>query len=222
MSAFIENKDWEIFNAISKLRALDFALLIPFPKNGNISEISGALEFLSAPYFFTTEASDWDTLQFLASFNITDVYITEALGFDLKEVAKFCQAKNIKVRAYPNVAQGKYSEQSGLKKFFIRPEDVQILEPYIDTFEFWGPIDRQDTLLHIYTELKQWFGELSELILDLNYNIDSRTIPPQFAVIRSSCGKSCMRNGKCRICEHMADLAHTLEEKNLVIKTSNN
>ena len=170
------------------------------------------------PYFFNKKINNWDELNGYISLGVSDVYIVEDMGFDLEAVKNAATVAEVRVRAFANVAQSSFNASAALKKFFIRPEDIELYSDYIDTIEFFGDTKQQEVLYKIYTKDQKWFGKLNELILDFNSDIDSRYIIPRFAERRINCRKDCVRGGKCRMCERIEALSHTLEEANLIIK----
>ena len=109
-----------------------------------------------------------------------------------------------------------------IKKFWIRPEDVEVYGQYIDTIEFFGTPQQVGVLLKVYKEDKKWFGQLKEIIFGLKSDLDSRYIVPRFAEQRVSCKKECLKGGKCRICERVVDLSHSLKDANLIITQKKN
>lgn len=169
------------------------------------------------PYFFGEFVDKWDTLMSFIKMGVTDVYIVNELGFELENVSKICKENNVLIRTFPNVAQSssKIDNLDKLKAFFIRPEDVSFYEPYIDVFEFFGPLDRQSVLYEIYTSGK-WLGDLNELIIGLGISIGSRTILPMFGEERVNCGKKCYY-GQCIICEKIMVIANQFKEAGIEI-----
>lgn len=171
-------------------------------------------------FFFDVFVDKWDTLISFIKMNVSDVYIVNELGFELKNVSKVCKDANVNIRVFPNVAQtsSKIDNFDMLKAFFIRPEDIYAYEPYVDVCEFFGPLDRQSVLYEIYKSEK-WLGDLQELIIGLNFSIGSRTILPCFGEERVNCGKKCYY-GQCIICDKIKTISSQLKEAgvDLVIK----
>lgn len=172
------------------------------------------------PYFFGDFVDKWDTLISFIKLGVTDVYIVNELGFELKNISKVCKKNNVKIRVFPNVAQtsSKIDNLNKLKAFFIRPEDIYVYESYVDVCEFFGPLDRQSVLYEIYTKGK-WLGDLRELIVGLGFSIGSRTILPCFGEERVNCGKKCYY-GQCIICDKIMTISNQLKEAGveLVVK----
>jgi hypothetical protein len=171
------------------------------------------------PFFFADFVNNWERLYQIVENNPTDVYICEDLAFDIINVSDFLKRRGIRIRAIPNVAQSSWSNCPTVKKFFIRPEDVQFYEEYIDTFEFFGNNDK--IYYKIYAEDKFWFGNLGELILSgSDLKLDSRAVLPYFATTRLNCNHKCLKGGFCKMCEVCENLSKTMSEKELFFKVN--
>ncbi len=186
-------------------------------------EIAERLKAHGIPFFFDQLISDWDMLNGVLDFGVTDVYIVENLCFELDAVAAKVHSYNTKVRVFPNVAQSSWKSTPALKKFFIRPEDIDTYEDYVDVIEFWdGGLENQKHMefvfQKVYTKSKKWSGQLKEIIYDLDSDIDSRFVIPRFAEMRIKCGKKCQKGGKCNICGTIEDLSKTLEKAEIMVK----
>lgn len=139
--------------------------------------------------------------------------ITEALGFELEDIAALAHKLQVQIRVYPNVAQGARSELPGIYKFWIRPEDIEVYEDCVDVCEFfYDKYEKQQIFYEIYKKDKKWMGELGELIIGLPLGFNSMKIIPRFAYKRKRCGRQCLKGGKCRICHRVMELAETLEK----------
>ena len=92
---------------------------------------------------------------------------------------------------------------------WIRPEDMDMYEPYIDTIEFGRVnLDQERALFRIYTEQKKWSGDLGLIIQDINYMGTNRMIPSDLTKKRLNCGQRCQIDAKCHYCWRMLDLAN--------------
>lgn len=169
-------------------------------------------------YFFSIFVNNIDAFYILVNSGVSDIYIVEALGFELNKLSKVAKEHNVKVRVFPNMAQALGPEIPDLKKFFIRPEDLQDYEEFIDVCEFFYEDEKCINYFHIYKDKKEWFGDLSEIIGGLNSKLDSRYILPKFGELRSRCGKKCFRGEPCHICDLIAETADTLEEAGIGIE----
>lgn len=209
------SKNLDIIEAAKKIHK-NIAVLLPYEQK----DVAIDLSEMNVDFFFKEFVSGWDTLMSFVNYGVSDIYIVNELGFELKEVAKVCHNKNVKVRVFPNVAQygNKIKNLNNFNSFFIRPEDIALYEPYVDVCEFFGPLDRYSVLYDIYTK-GTWIGDLKDLIIGLDFSIANNTIMPLFGERRLNCGKKCYQ-GKCIICEKITSVAQQLEEANLVVRKS--
>lgn len=213
----LQYKEIERLNAIYAENKLNFSIKLP-KYNEKIKDL---LSNLQIPFFFDWIITDWDELLGYIQLGVSDVYIGNNLGFELDKVAEVAHQNNVQIRVFPNVAQSSWKETSGLKKFFIRPEDVTFYSDYVDVFEFWGAdLKKQEIFYKIYSK-QEWFGSLNEIIYELNEELDSRYIIPRFAEKRVRCKKECLKGGKCQICDRIKELSHTLEEAHIIVDYNN-
>lgn len=205
----------KIISIYNENENIKFDIQLPFYNQKFIEELKNT----NLKYFFKTSADTWDKFTGLISQNVSDVYITDELAFELDKVAEIAHKNNIKVRIYPNIAQSKWDKLPDILKFFVRPEDIEMYKPYVDVCEFYGDkVQQIDTYYKIYSEDKKWFGDLQEIIIGLDSKIDSRYIIPRFAEKRIKCGKDCLKNGKCEVCKRILDLSEQLESAHLIVQ----
>lgn len=211
----IVNNLKKIISIYNENKDIKFDIQLPFYNQKFMEELKDT----NLKYFFKAAANSWDKFTGLISQNVSDIYITDELAFELDKVAEIAHKNNIKVRVYPNVAQSRWDKLSDILKFFIRPEDIEMYEPYVDVCEFYGDKAQQiDTYYKIYQEDKKWFGDLQEIIIGLDSKIDSRYIIPRFAEKRIKCGKDCLKGGKCEMCKRILDLSEQLENAHLIVQ----
>ena len=211
----IVNNLKKIISIYNENKDIKFDIQLPFYNQKFMEELKNT----DLKYFFKAAANSWDKFTSLISQNVSDIYITDELAFELDKVAEIAHKNNIKVRIYPNVAQSRWDKLSDILKFFIRPEDIKMYEPYVDVCEFYGDKAQQiDTYYKIYQEDKKWFGDLQEIIIGLDSKIDSRYIIPRFAEKRIKCGKDCLKGGKCEMCKRILDLSEQLENAHLIVQ----
>lgn len=213
---FLSNDSIELFVHIKeKYPKLNFVLFFSESEKDLLEEVQKK----GLKYFFTNYVNNWDNLHHIASLKPTDVYVVEALCFELEAVSKFLHSHGIDVRCFANVAQSSAESTPALKHFFIRPEDVDFYEPYIDCIDFFGH-DLKDHQINTYYKIykydKEWYGQLKEIIIGLKSDIDSRFIIPAFPKHRLNCGKRCLKGRRCRICETIEETAATLEKKGVI------
>lgn len=182
--------------------------------------INAKLEkYPDAKFFFTFCCSNWDTFYILKNIKVTDIYIDAGLGFELDKLAPLAHEANMQIRAFPNIAKSFWDDIPDLQKFWIRPEDTELYEDYIDVYEFaYANYEQQKVYYEIYFKDKKWYGDLKEIIFDLKDSLNSTTLLPNFAERRIKCGRRCMKGGTCQMCKVISDLAKTLKEKELLIE----
>lgn len=222
----VDTKDFDVHNEYKKLNAIqeqypEYNVQVCFGVDAPIDEAAQIGEQLKYPWFSHRHIGDWDTLDYYLSKGVAQVYITEALGFDMEIVSKLCHAKGVSVRIYPNVAQSCVRTGPAVKKFFIRPDDISYYEPYIDVIEFWCDEQQQPIYKRIYDNQK-WFGPLREIIKDFNSDFDNKHILPVFGATRVNCGKKCMRGRHCTICDKLYDVSVALKDSNIIVQKKEN
>ncbi len=201
------------FKMLKQVYNYNFTLRIP-----RDDKLIKLLQENEVPFWIKTYVSNWDTLSYFLSLGVTDVTIIEEMGFEIDKVAAAAHQCGTKVRILPNVAQSSVMELEGIKKFFVRPEDIPDYEPYVDVCEFFGSPKSVETYYKIYAIDKQWFGDLSEIIISLNTPLDSRSVDPEFGRRRLKCGKRCLKGSVCKYCEIAKQFAKTLIDRNLIFK----
>lgn len=219
--SFLENNDLNRFIEIkNKYPSLNFYFKLRNPAidKDSLLLFKKIKEKTSIPYFFEVFINDWDILYGYINMKVSDIYIAEALCFELDKVSPLLHNHGIKIRTFPNVCQTSWKETPPLKTFFIRPEDVDIYSNYIDTLEFFSNLSSIETLYKIYAIDQKWFGKLAELITGFNSTIDNKFIAPNFAERRINCNKKCLKGGKCDICNKIETLSKVLEKNNLLFK----
>lgn len=180
-------------------------------------KIIDTLKKYNIPFFIFKFANNWDTFRGLINLGVSDIYITDSLGFELDKCAKEAHEKNINIRVFPNVAQSQWDLTQSIKKFFIRPDDIDIYGEYVDVFEFICNLDQEEPLYKIYKD-KNWFGKLNEIITFLDSEVDNYSIiPASFGTIRAKCGKTCMSAGNCRLCDEIEMLSAEMAKKEYYI-----
>ena len=179
------------------------------------------LEVLSAkmPYMLTDTVTDWDTLTHLIAIGAHGVYIGGALGFELDKVSEILHKFGMWVWVKPNLAQSSVSTTPGYKKFWIRPEDVEIYESYVDVMQMEFPENEPEKQLPYLRTYQGGVlnGTLNDFIIDLNITdvpMVSYKLPQELFKHRISCGKRCLKGSHCKACEGLIRIArkeHELE-----------
>lgn len=173
-------------------------------------------------FFFPNIIDTVDKLKFVCSIKVSDVYIGDSLGFQIKSIAPYLKNQNIEIRVIPNLNQeGTFAgyeniSSSGFTGFYIRPEDMALYEDFVDIYEFYATVDKQDVLYEIYKEEK-WLGDLSDIIVNLGNNIDNKNIVPEFGKRRLNCGRKCVYD-QCHACDIYTNFAETLNSINVKVE----
>jgi hypothetical protein len=144
-------------------------------------------------------------LQGLKNLGVKWAFIDAPLFFQMDKV----QQIGLPVRVTANISMREalpYAD--GVPGPWIRPEDVELYEPYVDTIEFSRVnLEQERALYRIYAEQKAWSGDLGMIIQDINYLGVNRMIHSDITKTRLNCGQKCQENGYCRLCWRMLDLA---------------
>jgi hypothetical protein len=196
-----------------------FSFLLKY--NNYSQQICKKLYEKKIPFFFDIKVNSWDILYGLLDLHASEIYVCEELAFELEKVSKIIRGNGAKVRIYPNICQSTWASSPALKQFFIRPEDVDLYEPYVDTLEFWGTKKDYNVLYETYAIKKRWYGYLNEVIVGLVSDIDNRCIAPGFGKVRLHCNKKCLKGEHCSLCETIEQLANNLLNKDIIIKSPN-
>lgn len=218
-------KEFQIFKMLKRMNQKYNHWTLRFPNYFESPLSENRIKLLQKeeiPFFFNTCINNWDTLQGFLNFGVSDIYVTDELGFELDEVAKKAHKQNVKVRVFPNIAQSSWKTTPDLKKFFIRPEDIEEYNSFVDVCEFYETDTMQsvqlDVLYKAYAIDQRWFGRLSEIILDFNADLDGRFTHPLWISRRIRCGKKCFKNSMCDLCTTIAELGQTLEKAQITIE----
>ena len=181
-------------------------------------DVAGA----ALPFFFNDYIDKWDVMYGYFALGVSDIYITNELGFELDKISKIAKEKNIKIRVLPNVAQSSWFDTDDLRKFFIRPEDIENYLPYVDVFEFYetDPSKPQvgSILYKAYAKDKRWYGKLNEIIDNFSGELDGRFTHPHWVDRRTSCAKRCLKGGHCRACLTIGSFANTLKKAGITVE----
>jgi hypothetical protein len=109
---FIKDKEIEKIKIIKQTYPdLNFALLIPSvfgPLSTTADKEKVRLIQIcqenKIPYFTDDRCGTWDKFYILSQLGVTDIYVVEALGFNLPTVSKIAHSRGISLRTFANVA----------------------------------------------------------------------------------------------------------------------
>lgn len=209
-----DNEITSIIPFINKLQVDGYNLAVIIRETEHIQEFKNA----NIPFFFIKGASNLETAVIQCEMGVSDIYIVEELGFRMKDLQYLKEHYGVQIRVYPNIAQSaKNLYIPEMCRFFIRPEDTEIYEPYVDVFEILGGEDnsRLSVIYEIYYN-RQWLGGLETLILDFKTPVINTGMNPHFAENRLNCGKKCLIE-KCNLCTQIGNLANMFNEVGLEV-----
>ncbi len=157
-------------------------------------------------FMLNTEATSYWELRGLEELGAEYAYVGIPLFFDLKHSLDM----DIKLRAIPTVAYNHIlPHSSGVYGQWIRPEDVDKYEGYIQILEFEPcNIQREQTLFNVYAIDKSWNTRLDILVEDLGSNAVNRLIPSEITEARLNCRQVCQSGGNCHMCYTALKLAN--------------
>lgn len=170
------------------------------------------------PHFFLYYCDTAEQASVLAEMGVSDIYVTANLCYQLSSLAEHIKCN---IRLFPNIAQSSIEQSDPYTKFFIRPEDLEIYEPYIDYIEFYTEdVKRAAVLYEIYAKRKEYVGWLEEIITGFPHKeVRNEYVTPAIAKERLECNKNCAnRWSNCRLCKKYFELAQTAYNNNFIIK----
>jgi len=174
-------------------------------------------------FYIAYPISTYDELIAVVNLGSKYVRLGAPLFFDLDNIHKFFP--DLKIRLVPNIAYDDgYIRENGVAGTWVRPEDIMMYDPYVDTIEFHD-IDshKERALINIYWENRAWPGSLNMLITNLNYEGLNRLLPSMFTETRLNCQQKCVSRKSCHACfrllhlankERLLDYQQSLEPKN--------
>lgn len=157
-------------------------------------------------FYYLNPISTFRDLQGLKALGVCYVLIDAPLFFQMDKVKNI----GIPVRATANLAvRTLLPYTDGVPGPWIRPEDIELYEEYIDLIEFNRVnLEQERALFRIYAQQHNWPGDLELIIQDLNYPGINRMIPSTLAEKRLNCAQRCQENNQCHLCWRMLDLAN--------------
>lgn len=214
------DRDGEIINAL-KEKFPETSLILCLPKySTELEQILNNNNFL---HYYNDFITDWDVFQGFLKLNVTDIFVANNLMFNVPVLSEKAKAVGKALRSYCNICESAWKSTPSIKTFFIRPEDIDLYQNYIDTFEFYInniSDERINTLYKIYTKDKKWFGKLNEIIIGFQGEVDNRHIVPRFGTHRLNCNKKCFNKQvpTCNLCENIVQLGEVFKRIDFIIK----
>ena len=165
-------------------------------------------------FFIDKPCMCWEEFNYLIREGVSDINISGPLGFEMSKVKRVLDSLNRKViiRAVPNKVENMITFTPTLIGFYIRPEDIELYEEFIDVLEFEG-LEHQDTFFSIYAEHKSFIGNLNQCIYNFQEQVDNKGLITLFGERRRDCGRQCLSGGHCNRCYTLADLAKPMGDR---------
>lgn len=219
MEVDVINKNMTLFKSLKEdYPQINFKLMFTKDYTERFDSLIENCKECGIPFFFSTYVRDWDTFYGLIDLGVSDVYIVEEMGFSLSKLGAIAHASSVSIRVFANIAQSKWPKERSIKSFFIRPEDIPIYADYVDVIEFYGEQNVQEVSYKAYAEDGKWFGDLRELIIGLETEVDSRHILPIFGDKRLSCERRCQKLKPCNICTRIVENSKVLEANGFLVR----
>lgn len=195
-----DNIDWSEINTYKKLTQNNFLF--------GVSLIQDMRECIKNEinFYYLKTLTTFDEVRAMQNLGANTVIIGGPIFFQMNSLQKI----NINKRVIANCAiVDELPREDGVVGAWIRPEDVETYEPYIDVIEFQRVNQEQErALFRIYAEQHKWPGDTGMIINNLNHLGVNRMIPPEFAEKRLNCGQKCMEHNNCHLCWRLLDLAN--------------
>ena len=198
-----ENKDTINWNQLEQYNKMTQNKIIIETDSFDIMDVC---KLYNIKYFYGVPVNTLYELKALVDYGCSDARIDAPLTHMLDKVIIY----PITLRVVPNVAYYKYiPRKDGVIGSWIRPEDVELYEPYIDVFEFEDcDKEKEQSLYNTYAIHKKWPGSLNNLITNLDYQGTNRLIPSDLTQMRLMCGQKCLAGHPCQVCYKFLDLAN--------------
>jgi hypothetical protein len=164
------------------------------------------------PFYLLKPIQNWENFHYLVNIlKVSDIDLSGALAFELPKVKRYLEKVKVNtiIRITPNIIHSQTDNCPPLQHFFVRPDDIDQYEPYVDVLEFEG-IEHQDTFYNIYAKEKMFIGKLNQVIYNFPLAIDNMGLIPQFGERRISCGRECLSGGRCKRCDTLAHISEVM------------
>ena len=172
------------------------------------------LKASNIPFYIAAPCQNWEEFYLLLTIGASDINLSGPLAFELPKVKRVLESLDQKpqIRVTPNKTENLNPNTNSLIGFFIRPEDVELYEDYIDILDFEG-LDMQDIFFGIYAERKRFIGKLNQCIYGIKEDVDNSGLIPLFGKRRMSCGRQCLSGGHCHRCFDLAAISRPMGDR---------
>lgn len=165
-------------------------------------------------YYYGFPVSTYSDLNSLITLKVCYIKLEAPLFFDLNQIKNITE---IPIRATANIAIDNYFPYKNPNHgCWIRPEDINLYENYIETIEFENvDLKKESALFRVYKEEKEWIGFLTFLFENFpNDKACNDLIMPEVAKRRIKCKQKCEIDKVCNLCDIAISLS--CERDNLI------
>ena len=225
MTDFIDNniaQEQDIIINISELKqdkSFLFSILTELNKKRNIkvqidyswNDLDDYISFFkenNIVFMFINVATSRNFLKTIIKAGANEIYIAGGLLHELDNISNLKNIYNFKIRTFPNVILPD-APVTIVECGWIRPEDTEAYEKYIDVFEFYKT-PKASIYYEIYKE-KKWQGKVYEIIENCDINVFNDILPANFGNIRAICHQDCIFE-KCQYCDNTILLTNLIEK----------
>lgn len=180
-------------------------------------------------FFFDSNitAGSYCKLDEILEMGVTDVYISDDLTYNLKEVQDYCHKRNVQLRLVVNrIPMTTINKGSDLRSPIYRPQDMSTLKRYYDVFEIdcgkpynWHIFNVE---FKSYFVNEYWHGNLAELNRDITLfgGFPNDHFHNAYTLGKLNCQRVCSQRitNHCNKCEQYYDIAKTFIEKGVAFK----
>lgn len=172
-------------------------------------------------YMYHYPISDYNILQLVLEYDVTDIYLAEPLAFDVEELAARFNFHDKILRVHPAqpFTTAAYQDLPGshINHFWILPQHAHLYHS-IDIFELTDDnIEREATLVNVYTRDQFYVGPLDALVKDINLDthMTAGYVNEHWAKKRRDCHQRCLSDPDCcHYCMAEADTYYVLDKYN--------
>lgn len=166
---------------------------------------------LGCPAYLKYPVTDWETYNNLRDMGVSDIIIDGPLGFCGHVIRRDVERPRIRVfpTGSPNAAIA--SPTNSIKSFYIRPEDLDAYDFFVNVIEFKAPtVEQEDAQFSIYKR-GSFMYNINELIPQIKVEVLNPTLSEDFGKHRVSCQQVCMIPGySCHLCSNEFLLANKI------------
>ena len=140
-------------------------------------------------FFWAGAAKNFYELYGLKKLGVSYVYVEAPLFFQMDEVKKV----GIPLRLIPNKCySADIPRDNGLHGCWVRPEKLDLYEPYASILEFYSDGPTQEMAFYrIYCKDKKWEGDMGLLYWGFNLHMDNQLVYEGLDEMRLNCGQKC-------------------------------